>query len=225
MKRIIGLLLCALLLAGCGGDDATETGDDAAETDDTTEAATTTSPGADAPFAYEPDRKMVIEVPEEDVYEARDRYVVGDGFYPGGYLIVATDGGSFSIFDEREEQPFVSQDFMGFVFITMEDGQELVTTGDVYDEELIEFIEPMSGRLYSGMYRVGTDIPAGEYPAYATARAIHNERDAHIWIFDDIPYGTGAAVLDIAFPYETTVELEEGDYVRIDSAYIVIEEE
>ncbi len=79
--------------------------------------------------------------------------------------------------------------------------------------------EPAETRYESGMYLVGTDIPAGEYAVFAERSLGYMEVDS------DSSGNFDAILCNENFSYNTIVTLEEGRYFSMTGAYAVPLEE
>jgi hypothetical protein len=127
--------------------------------DETTEAATTEAE-ATAKYYQEGVYKVGKDLPAGEYL-----LISYDDQYVGGYMCVSSDSNQNDIIHNEL--------FLTFHYITVENGQylELTRCGAVsVEEDLITF--KSYDDLGPGMYRIGTDIPAGEYKLIADKDAI-----------------------------------------------------
>lgn len=93
-------------------------------------------------------------------------YKVGSDLPAGEYCFVASGGTGYACVSEDSNQDDILENemFEHTWFVTVSDGQYLETSrcGFVVAEDVVLNIEP-DGSFEEGMYRVGIDIPAGEY--------------------------------------------------------------
>ena len=109
------------------------------------------------------DTKDMIK-PQKNVF-SDEMYKVGVDISAGNYYIVATSSsGYYCISTDSLADDIVANDnFKGNSYITVQDGQYLKLSR--CDMISVSDMEPLrlSGTISDGMYRVGIDIPAGEY--------------------------------------------------------------
>lgn len=80
---------------------------------------------------------------------------------------------------------------------------------------------PTYTKYSSGQYKVGTDIPAGKYVVFSTE---YNGK-LHGYIFETTDANSTDYVQTASFYYETIIEITEGNYLKLDSAYAIPMEE
>lgn len=105
-------------------------------------------------------------------------YKVGKDLPAGEYLLISYDdqyvGGYMCVSSDSNQNDIIHNElFLTFHYITVENGQylELTRCGAVsVEEDLLTF--KSYDDLGPGMYRIGTDIPAGEYKLIADKDAI-----------------------------------------------------
>lgn len=195
---IAAALVAVMLLAGIGGADApAETMPHAAQPVETTPPATTvpaeTAPLGSVDNPYIPGMyKVGSDLPAGEYLFAADS--------SGGYVCVSSDSNK----DDIVENEIVKR----YWFATVEDGQYLVVRGCafVFASDVIININA-DGSFGEGMYRVGVDIPAGEYKLTTD--------DSGYWSI----YGGSELPLDIVsndlFDASSYVTVKDGQYLKI----------
>lgn len=102
-------------------------------------------------------------------------YKVGTDMGAGTYLIAADGGMTYYQLAKDSSGELTSiitnDNIIGHAIITVNDGEYLTVTGGwiMPIENVTNELEPKSGYYVEGMYRVGTDIPAGEYQVEPTS--------------------------------------------------------
>jgi hypothetical protein len=173
--------------------------------DETTEAATTEAE-ATAKYYQEGVYKVGKDLPAGEylLTSYDDRYV-------GGYMCVSSDSNRSDIIHNEL--------FLTFHYITVENGQylELTRCGAVSVEE-----DSLTFKSYDdlgpGMYRIGTDIPAGEYKLIADKDAIA----AYSCIYDNSSAYRKIIANDI-INNNSYVTVEEGQYLLLSQCTAAIE--
>ena len=149
-------------------------------------------------------------------------YKVGTDLTPGiyyfdttgnraGYYAVSTDssGDLSSIVDNDNVD--------NFTFLSVEDGQYLeVKHGRIAPAEQIDPIQPVDGKYISGTYRVGVDIPAGEYNVIQE----NKDRTAYYSVLSNLSGGVGSIEANDNFDGNAYISVSDGQYLKISHAYI-----
>lgn len=99
-------------------------------------------------------------------------YKVGTDLPAGEYMFLAT--GSASAYfcaseDANQDRIIENENFDSYFFATVSEGQYVEASRCVFVKAADYFITTDPANLSAGMYRVGTDIPAGEYKLTATS--------------------------------------------------------
>lgn len=101
----------------------------------------------------------------------------------------------------------------GGVYVTVRDGEYLkVDGGEIFNISDIE-IEPENGYYPAGQYKVGEDIPAGEY----TLEALDGE-EGYIEVTSDSRHTLESIITNDLFDNNTIITLTDGQYVLFNSA-------
>ncbi len=101
----------------------------------------------------------------------------------------------------------------GGVYVTVRDGEYLkVDGGEIFNITDIE-IEPENGYYPAGQYKVGEDIPAGEY----TLEALDGE-EGYIEVTSDSRHTLESIITNDLFNNNKIITLTDGQYVLFNSA-------
>lgn len=137
-------------------------------------------------------------------------YFENAGNSKGYYAIYSDSTGDFDSLLHNDNVP-------SFTFLTVSDGQYLeVTRGKIAPADQISAIGAENGKYGSGTYRVGIDIPAGEYNAISDgSRSL-----AYYAILSDVTGGLDSIVSNDNFENNAYVTVSDGQYLELNGAYI-----
>lgn len=158
-------------------------------------------------------------------YHKEGVYKIGKDLPAGEYLLIAYEdqyvGGYMCVSsDSNQKNIILNELFQTFHYVTVEDGQylELSKCGAVSVEEDSLYFKAYKD-LGPGMYKIGTDIPAGEYrltadkDAIAAYSCIYNNSTAHRKIISN----------DI-INNNSYVTVTDGQYLLLSSCTAALEE-
>lgn len=95
-------------------------------------------------------------------------------------------------------------------YITVEDGEYLeINGGDLYELDKAPDVGPENGYYEEGMYKVGEDIPAGEYEVEATSGL------AYIEVSSDSRHQIEGIITNDNFENNKYITLEDGQYLTL----------
>ncbi|MFC4682890.1 hypothetical protein [Exiguobacterium sp. s149] len=140
-------------------------------------------------------------------------YKVGTDIDAGTYLIVADGGMTYYQLAKDSTGELTSiitnDNIIGHAILTMNDGEYLTVSSGWFMplDKVNDELKPKSGYYVEGMYRVGTDIPAGEYQIEPTSGMGYYE----------ITNGTRGNLMDIV----TNNNIESPTYVTISDGQIL----
>ena len=140
-------------------------------------------------------------------------YKVGTDIDAGTYLIVADGGMTYYQLAKDSTGELTSiitnDNIIGHAILTMNDGEYLTVSSGWFMplDKVSDELKPKSGYYVEGMYRVGTDIPAGEYQIEPTSGMGYFE----------ITKGTRGNLMDIV----TNNNIESPTYVTISDGQIL----
>lgn len=220
--------LAALVLIS----SADEPSEPDAPTAPTVQAISTTTPSkphetnpAKAPTAPSPEPTTVppTTVPEITVYKD-GMYKVGVDIDPGEYFIVCSKSSCyFQVSSDSSgslNSIIANDNISAFTFITVDSGQYLMVEGGEFVKAKDAAVPGAnSNGIYGeGMYRVGIDIPAGEYKITCA-----EGRSCYVQVSRD-SYGTLSSIIvndNISATHYITVS--EGQYLTVEcGAFILV---
>ncbi len=213
MKKFFTLLalvsfLCLALIA-CGSEPATSTSSPASINEVAPQTTSQTSVEASIPEA-----QKTIEVEDstssnfQKMYEA-GTYKVGTDFEAGPYILLADDGGYFSVSSDANGNDILFNDNFDFnALIEVKDGEFIKLSRCVaVDMEEFYLSNTVSIEQNGGTFRVGFDIQPGEYKLTADSDR------GYYCIYEDLRQD--AIIANDNFDKSTYVELKEGQYILI----------
>lgn len=150
-------------------------------------------------------------------------YKVGQDIAAGEYKLYSTEGLSyFEIAKDSSntlESIIANDNFYSFTYVTVTEGQYFKFTDALaVPASDATASEPVDGKYSSGMYKVGFDIPAGEYQVFPEEDSTlgfgyYEITSSSLHVLDDI-------VANDNFEDPRYITLKEGQYVKLSEAYI-----
>ncbi len=158
----------------------------------------------------------------ENIWKTSGTYKVGDDIEAGEYFVKCTSHNCYieTSSDSRGtlDSIIANDNFSTHTYITVRDGEYLTVNGGKF--ALAKKIEPQKansdGSYGEGMYKVGKDIPAGEYKIVATnscyieVSSNSNHTFNSIISNDNIEVGTS-----------TYITVSDGQYLKVNGGKIV----
>ncbi|NLM11308.1 MAG: hypothetical protein GX213_11140 [Clostridiaceae bacterium] len=224
-KHILYLCLIAVMITvfmcGCAGNNNQQQNDQVRQQNDTAQKDTENGMNAE-----NNDDTANSPAPSPTIEEAGIRsgmYKVGQDIAAGEYKLYSTaDLSYFEIAKDSSntlESIIANDNFYSFTYVTVADGQYFKFT----DARAVPVSDatasgPKDGRYPSGMYKVGFDIPAGEYQVFP------EEGSTLGFGYYEITSGSSHVLDDIVandnFEDPRYITLKEGQYVKLSEAYI-----
>lgn len=154
-------------------------------------------------------------------WRAGGMYKIGQDVPAGIYCIAANSSCYYEVSkDSSGELDSIIQNGNTdtFAFVEVKDGQYLtVERGTFAPADEIEPIQPQGGKWGEGMYRIGVDIPAGEYKVVC-----NDERySAYIAVLSNVSGGIRAIVTNDNFDGEKYITVKDGQYLEVSRADVV----
>jgi len=192
-----------------------------------TTTLTTATPTPTNSFATSPTPKSTpiatsTPIPTPNAYSIKaGMYKVGTDIEAGEYVVVAVDGETAYLEVAKDstgtlESIITNENFKSRMIITVSAGQYLeVVDGTIYPINYAPKVEKINGKLTDGMYKVGVDLPAGEYKVVAnTGTTVYYEvaRDS-IGILSSI-------VTNGNISGERYITVKDGQYITILDGYL-----
>lgn len=164
---------------------------------------------------YKASEYSAAQEDNDDFYYA-GMYKVGSDIPAGEYLVAASNGsGYFSINADSTgsfDSIIANGNFDTFVYVTVSNGQYFEVER-AYFADASQYSpkgETSDGYYKEGMYRVGTDIPAGEYKAFATG-----SYDMYIEIASDSFHSIDSIITNDNVSSSTYITVTNGQYLTV----------
>ena len=218
MKRILLLLILSLSfgVVGCGSDDVEED-PVPVEEEDVTNEETKEDGTQDEEETPEPEES---EEEEQDITTYKPgTYIAGDDIPAGEYKIFTDSMGYVEVSKDSsgEMDSIITNDnFTTFIYLTIEDGQYLkLQMSEAVPVEEAPAYDSDDGYV-EGMYKVGVDIPAGEYNVISD----NDDMMAYIEVSKDSTGSMESIVTNDNFEGNKYITVEEGQYLTLQMAHI-----
>lgn len=182
-----------------------------------------------APRALNQQTATSTPVPSPTIKQAgfiSGMYKIGKDMPAGEYKLFATDGlAGVSYFEIAKDstnsvESIVANDnFASFTYVTVAEGQYFkMTDARAVPVDQAEKSGPVESRYGSGMYKVGVDIPAGEY------KILPEENSTLGFGYFEVTKSSRHRLDDIVsndnFKDSRYITLENGQYLKLSEAYI-----
>jgi hypothetical protein len=163
--------------------------------------------------------------PELTIYKAGS-YKIGTDMPAGEYKLFAKDtliGMSYYELCKDSSGEFNSiicnDNYSNFTYLTVEDGQYL-NMRDAYAvpaEELSPY-EPEDGKYVTGMYKVGFDIPAGEYKVKVDESSLMGM--AYVERSKNSKHQLSSIISNDNITEEKYITIKDGEYLKMQGGFI-----
>lgn len=214
MKKLLALLFSIVILAVFTACEITETADVVAKDGDASARETTVeAPGDETMSETEESTTEAPETAPPIKTYPTGKYKVGTDIPAGEYFLKSTStfGGYMCVSSDSNGSDILENAmFSTHHYVTVEDGQflELSRASAAAVQDVAETFD--AANLEEGMYRVGTDIPAGEYSLISAS-----DFGGYVCIYDN-----SGVNRDIV----SNNMFEANDYVTVtDGQYLIIE--
>ncbi len=162
------------------------------------------------------------ETTKSDIWTKSGTYKVGTEIPAGEYIVVATSGNCYVEVNKDSTGSFesiVSNDNTSTcLYVTLIEGQYFKVSGGKFAlEDKVAPFEAENGVYEQGVYKVGKDIPAGEYKITA------NDSNCYIEVSSD-SYMTFNSIItndNISLGESTYITVSEGQYLKFNGGQIV----
>lgn len=152
----------------------------------------------------------------DDALLGDGEYKVGDDLPAGEYYVKCN---SYNLYIEVASDSSGDLDSIiynlnteGGVYITVEDGEYLeISGGDLYEIDKAPDRGAENGYYKDGMYKVGEDIPAGEYNVESSGDL------AYIEVASDSRHQIESIITNDNFENNKFVTLEDGQYITLNN--------
>lgn len=174
------------------------------------------------------DIKSIVTTEKSEIIDGKcstGLYIVGQDIEPGLYFLEGnqTEEGSFFIFEEDSNGSYLMDAgvvYYGNYFAELEAGDVIVfltpSAAKMYpvSSATVEVADP----IQSGLYRVGTDIPAGTYTVtFQTGAPLEASQESGVYVMDDLEWESDS-ILEEHFLIEGgshTITVADGQYVEL----------
>ena len=152
-----------------------------------------------------------------DALLSNGEYKVGDDL-PAGEYYVKCDSNNLYVEVASDssgdlDSIIYNLNTAGGVYITVEDGEYLeISGGDLYELDKAPDRGAEDGYYKDGQYKVGEDIPAGEYKVEAT-----EDISAYIEVSSDSRHQIDGIVTNDNFDGSTYITVEDGQYLTLNN--------
>lgn len=228
-KKIISILLVAGLtfsLIGCGSESTTNVNDNSnkkieqSNNIETSESKTKEEPKSEENKQEETKKEEVKK--EENKGIKAGTYKVGTDIQAGEYIFIASSSLGYiecTTDSTGDIDSIVFNDNVeGNVYLTVNDGEYLKATGGtLYPVEEAPSIIPSDGVYKAGMYKVGKDIPAGEYKVILTDTTLGM---GYYEVATDSRHGIESIVTNENVQADTYLTVSDGQYLKISGVEI-----
>lgn len=155
---------------------------------------------------------------EKDEWIKSGSYKIGTDLSAGEYLIKSSSGMCYvqvSSDSSGKLDSIISNDNVAtHIYVTVKDGQYLeVKGGKLIQENKAEAFKPVDGKYKEGMYKVGKDIPAGEYK-------VHADDSGYLQVSKDSKGTIDSIVTNDNFAGDKYITVKEGQYLTVKNGYI-----
>ncbi|NMS89440.1 cell wall-binding repeat-containing protein [Clostridioides difficile] len=149
-------------------------------------------------------------------------YKVGKDISAGEYLITSNSGSYASYYEVTSDSTgnadsILSNDiFNGTRYITLENGQYIkIEDSTMILAKYAKVQKAKNGKFGNGMYKIGLEIPAGEYTI------VSNSSDAYYEVRDDSLGDVDGIVTNDVFSGNRYITVEEGQYLILNNCYLI----
>ncbi len=146
-------------------------------------------------------------------------YKIGSDMPAGEYVIINESMTYFAITSDSSgkfESIIANDNFKNRSIVTVSEGQYLeFNGGKAYSINEAPSVKIKDGVLEEGMYKVGQDIPAGEYKIEATASSM-----GYVEVSADSSHGFMSIVSNDNFEGEKYISVSDGQYIKFSRAIL-----
>jgi len=182
--------------------------------DETTTTTTTSNSGDSNPVATTPAE------PEPENAIKSGMYKVGSDIPAGEYVLIANRGAYFAITSDSSgsfESILANDNFDSRSIVSVNDGEYLELKGcKAYPFTEAPAVDKSSGILESGMYKVGVDIPAGEYKVESINTM------GYIEVSSDSSHSFNAIVTNDNFEGSKYISVSDGQYLKLSNVKVYL---
>jgi len=168
-----------------------------------------------------PDAQSKKEQDKQPEYIRAGMYKAGTDIAAGEYLLI-NDSPIMSYFQVTKdssgtlESIIANDNFYGSRYVTVGENQYIeFRDSKMYPVASAPVLQPENGRYKEGMYKVGRDIPAGEYKVIP-----EGELGSYIEVSKDSRGVLDSIISNDNFTTEKYITIKDGQYIKLVSCYI-----
>lgn len=154
----------------------------------------------------------------ENVFKA-GMYKIGSDMPAGEYVLIADRAAYFAVTSDSSgslESIVANDNFSSRSIITVFDGQYLELKGcKAYPFAEAPAVDQSSSTLDSGMYKVGIDLPAGEYKVESSGMG-------YFEVSSNSAHDLNAIVANDNFSGSKYVSVSDGQYIKLNNAQLYL---
>lgn len=182
---------------------------------DDSSPASSSDPQTNAQQASEPKEK-------DNDYIKAGMYKIGDEIPAGVYTLYASGMGYFQVTKDSSgslESILANDTFSTTSIIEVKEGQYLeMKSAKALPFDKAPTQEPVDGKYVDGMYKVGKDLPAGEYKVVPDGDMAYFERAK------DATHYLSSILANDNFEDEKYVTVNDGEYIKLLNCYLKAKE-
>ncbi len=216
-KRVWFWLLILFVIGVIGGASSNSKSDDSKKED---KVETTTQQVAENNTTTDTTKKE--EVKEDPIKDAKIKagtYKVGTDLPTGEYLFISKSMGYVECTSDSSgalESIVFNDNVKGHTFLTVNDGEYLkIQGGEMYPVAQAPSIIPGDGTYKDGMYRVGVDMPQGEYKV-----VLKNSTLGYYEVSTDSRHVLGSIVTNENVQADGYLTVQNGQYLKLQGVEI-----
>lgn len=168
---------------------------------------------------------------EKDDEIVAGHYKVGTDIPAGEYIIFSDSFGTVQVTkDNTDDQDGIIYSNVlsenSHHYFSAKKGQYVrLTESSMYPEKTVPPLKPEDGIYKEGMYKIGRDIPAGEYKVYYDKETENGIGSGSVEVLKDTNKTTSENLVDFEVIENTAyIEAKDGHYLNLREAYIDINE-
>lgn len=155
----------------------------------------------------------------KDEYIKAGMYKVGEDIPAGEYFIVPEGLAYFQVSKDSTgsfESIIANDNFSGTRYVTVSEGQYLeIRSSKMISADKAPKQEPKDGKYPEGMYKVGKEIPAGEYKVVSEGGLAYYE------VTKDSRGDLNSIIANDNFEGEKYITVKEGNYIKLNGCYLI----
>lgn len=158
------------------------------------------------------------EEPKDDYIKA-GMYKVGEDIPAGEYFVVPEGLAYFQVSKDSTgsfESIIANDNFSGTRYITVSDGQYLeIRSSKMISADKAPVQEPTNGKYPEGMYKIGKEIPAGEY------KVVSDGGLAYFEVAKDSRGSFESIISNDNFEGEKYLTVKDGNYLKLNGCSLI----